>query len=62
MRLLLDNDGAVRALNLKRFTHRSDRFLLLFGQRVVTYEMVGCAAVEDERSIRGIQDLWESDP
>ena len=60
MSLLLDHDGAVHALNLKRFTHRSESFPLLFGQRVVTYEMVRCAAVEDERSIRGIQDLWES--
>ena len=60
MSLLLDHDGAVRALNLKRSTHKSDSFLLLVGQRVVTYEMVRCAAVEDERSIRGIQDLWES--
>ena len=60
MSLLLDHDGAVRALSLKRFTDRSDSFLLFVGQGVVTYEMIRCAAVEDERSIRGIQDLWES--
>ena len=60
LRLLFDRDGAVRALNTKRFCRRSDRCLLFLGQLVVSDEMVGCAAVEDERSIRGIQDLWES--
>ena len=60
LRLLFDRNGAVRALDAEGFIHRSYSSLLFLGQLVVADEMVRCAAVEDERSIRGIHDLRES--